>query len=284
VAPSASGASTGAAVDALVLRGLSREREERFETAEEMAHALEQAIPPATTREVGEWVRSRARGSLAMRAECVARIEAGKGGEHVADESDVETAQHAPLDEKSPVSTGTTRRMGSVSVGPRSVPTAATANASRASALGRVALGGAIVVIGALVLARYAAPPHPPSASEGGASAAAGASAAGVSAVPGANAAGAAATSAPAPVVPPSPPIASVAVPDASGLSTVVAPIPLASRAPAPAGRAPSAPFVSAARSAPAPPATAPSTRDPADCYFLDADGIKHVKPECKSK
>jgi serine/threonine-protein kinase len=65
-----------AALDELVLRGLSREPERRFATALEMAEALERIVTPATAREVGAWVERIAGGTLRSRAECVARIEA----------------------------------------------------------------------------------------------------------------------------------------------------------------------------------------------------------------
>jgi serine/threonine-protein kinase len=58
-----------AAVDAVVLRGLSRKREERFASAREMAQELEKAMPPAGALEVGGWVEAWARDSLELRSE-----------------------------------------------------------------------------------------------------------------------------------------------------------------------------------------------------------------------
>ncbi|MBK7401441.1 MAG: serine/threonine protein kinase [Myxococcales bacterium] len=49
---------TPAALEALILRGLSADPRERFATAEQMAMALEVAVPPATSSEVATWVRS----------------------------------------------------------------------------------------------------------------------------------------------------------------------------------------------------------------------------------
>ncbi|MBK6515112.1 MAG: protein kinase [Polyangiaceae bacterium] len=43
-------------VDAIVLRGLERDRERRFATAREMAQALERAVPPAASRDVAAWL------------------------------------------------------------------------------------------------------------------------------------------------------------------------------------------------------------------------------------
>ncbi len=59
-------------LDDVLMRGLSRDVETRWASAEEMAHALEEAIPPATPRAVGEWVRKLAGEALGSRA---ARIE-----------------------------------------------------------------------------------------------------------------------------------------------------------------------------------------------------------------
>ncbi|MDX2023113.1 MAG: protein kinase [Deltaproteobacteria bacterium] len=66
-----------AQLDAVVLRGLAKERERRFPTALEMAMALEAAVPPATAMETGAWVRHVAGHALAHRARLVAEIESG---------------------------------------------------------------------------------------------------------------------------------------------------------------------------------------------------------------
>jgi serine/threonine-protein kinase len=63
------------ALDAVVMKGLSRDPRERYPTAEAMAHALEEATAPATAREVQQWVRSIASEPLATRAKLVATIE-----------------------------------------------------------------------------------------------------------------------------------------------------------------------------------------------------------------
>jgi eukaryotic-like serine/threonine-protein kinase len=63
------------ALDALVMRGLSRDSEERFASAREMAFALERAVAPATPGEVGIWVEEAARETLERRAKQIERIE-----------------------------------------------------------------------------------------------------------------------------------------------------------------------------------------------------------------
>ncbi len=63
------------ALDEVVLRALARDPAARYATAREMARALEQAMPPASSVEVSAWVESRAGSRLAARAELVARVE-----------------------------------------------------------------------------------------------------------------------------------------------------------------------------------------------------------------
>jgi serine/threonine-protein kinase len=63
------------ALDALVLRGLSREPADRFATARDMALALEEALPPATPSKIGAWVEATAARTLDDRSERIARIE-----------------------------------------------------------------------------------------------------------------------------------------------------------------------------------------------------------------
>jgi serine/threonine-protein kinase len=63
------------ALDELVMRGLARDPAERFATAQEMALALERAMPRAPVIDVAGWVNGTCRDSLARRAEIVSRIE-----------------------------------------------------------------------------------------------------------------------------------------------------------------------------------------------------------------
>jgi eukaryotic-like serine/threonine-protein kinase len=56
------------ALDAVVLKALASDREQRYATAREMQAALEDAVPPATTREVGDWVSLLAGEELRARA------------------------------------------------------------------------------------------------------------------------------------------------------------------------------------------------------------------------
>jgi serine/threonine protein kinase len=63
------------ALDAIVMRALSRNAEERFESAEAFAHALEANGTAASTREVATWVTKTAGEAMARRAAHAAAVE-----------------------------------------------------------------------------------------------------------------------------------------------------------------------------------------------------------------
>ncbi len=63
------------ALDAIVLRGLARDRANRYATAREMALAIEGAIPLAPPSQVGRWVESLVGEALADRTEQIAGVE-----------------------------------------------------------------------------------------------------------------------------------------------------------------------------------------------------------------
>jgi serine/threonine protein kinase len=64
-------------VDAIVMRGLARQPEDRFTSALEMAQALTRALPPAFPPDVAAWVTDVAGDLLAQRGEVLAGIERG---------------------------------------------------------------------------------------------------------------------------------------------------------------------------------------------------------------
>ncbi len=74
-APSLFAPGISPALDALVLRGLAKDPRARWATAHEMAIALEQAGPVASSLRVADWVTSVAGATLVARAQCVAEIE-----------------------------------------------------------------------------------------------------------------------------------------------------------------------------------------------------------------
>jgi eukaryotic-like serine/threonine-protein kinase len=62
-------------LDAVVMRGLSRDPAERFETARDMARALEACSTMATPSAIGEWVEETAGNALSVRSRIVSEIE-----------------------------------------------------------------------------------------------------------------------------------------------------------------------------------------------------------------
>jgi eukaryotic-like serine/threonine-protein kinase len=63
------------ALDALVLRGLARERDQRFATADALARAVGSTGTVASEREIGRWVETVAGEALSARASLVADVE-----------------------------------------------------------------------------------------------------------------------------------------------------------------------------------------------------------------
>jgi eukaryotic-like serine/threonine-protein kinase len=99
--PSAFDAAIPPEIDRIVLRGLCRGPDGRFETARAMAMALEDCVRPATAAEVGVWVRRLAARTLAERAVRLADIErALRAGDDVMDAT-------LPMPVKRPARSGT---------------------------------------------------------------------------------------------------------------------------------------------------------------------------------
>src|SRR5262249_14114479 len=63
------------ALDEVVMRGLNRDRSARFETARDMARAIEACGPLPTATQIGEWVEDTAGTALANRARIVSQVE-----------------------------------------------------------------------------------------------------------------------------------------------------------------------------------------------------------------
>jgi len=78
--PSSRRTELDAALDAVVLKGLARQPERRFSSAQEMAEALTLACPPADATTVGRWLRGVASETLATRESLVRDVESGVTG------------------------------------------------------------------------------------------------------------------------------------------------------------------------------------------------------------
>ena len=63
-------------LDAVVLRGLSRDAKDRFGSAQEMVQALERVAQPAAARDVARWVELKAGEAVALRAQALADFDA----------------------------------------------------------------------------------------------------------------------------------------------------------------------------------------------------------------
>jgi eukaryotic-like serine/threonine-protein kinase len=262
-----------APLDEIVMRGLARDPASRFETAREMALALEKALPPATSSQVSEWVETIANDVLVMRAAQVAEIESSSAElARTSATAPPELDTDLPLLPKpgEPRSGGSTAvqvaidgqsagALSSLSVASNSPPPKSLTPGRRRG--GWLALGLGVLVLGPLVgfgitrggILRSDTTVGAPPSSEGTGSSPS--------------------VSASAPVVDPPAPPATAAVanpPDATAPS---------SSAPAPTHT----PLrVATPRTTPATNKTTPSHASVCDPPFTyDATGKKHYKPEC---
>jgi serine/threonine-protein kinase len=84
-------------LDALVMKGLARNPDDRFASASEMAEQI-QRIAFATPGQVSEWVQRLGATTLASRAQMVADVESGQNKAPVVDEEDLPTEAYDPKD------------------------------------------------------------------------------------------------------------------------------------------------------------------------------------------
>jgi serine/threonine-protein kinase len=75
VQPPSAFAKVPGAVDAIVLKGLARDPDERWQTAQAMAEALEDALPTVATAKIGAWVDSLVSDTLTARSKRIEEIE-----------------------------------------------------------------------------------------------------------------------------------------------------------------------------------------------------------------
>lgn len=92
--PSAFGSGAPAALEAVVMRALSKEPADRFDTALAMVEAIEAAGPVASARAVGRWMRALVDERLAARAQLVTAIESCSASSMVRPLAGVGLASH----------------------------------------------------------------------------------------------------------------------------------------------------------------------------------------------
>jgi len=242
------------ALDAVVLKGLSRRREDRFATAREMAQALEVAMPPAAL-EVGGWVEAWAREGLELRSESAAL-------HHTSGAPDYSSGGSVSLsDGTMRLGSGTTRSSPPTAVTELSLTTATPSVAKPRAKAGWIVAG---VAVAAALLGAFAAGSHRSSVSVAGISDRSDAASFAVGGdIKTVTAGGAAASSASAeattPVVDPT--SSSGGHRESAESGVLAGP----RRSPPPAG----------ART------VKPAKRNCDPPYVLNPDGTKHFKPEC---
>jgi serine/threonine-protein kinase len=247
--PSAVVPSLPPALDAIVHRALSRDPAHRFHTAREMAVALEDVLPLASPRAVGEWLEEVAGESLARRAARVKEIES------ISTVAPTALAGEAATRPSTPPSPAATSQVSGISV---LQPDMFEARPQRHRGLLGALIGAAAAVGVLLVVFSLRAPATNADADAGQvapASEGEGTAAAATALVP-------AATGAPAAA-------ASVA-PAASAVASASVVAPAAPRKPAVGGGPRPKPSSK--------PAAPPNCTPP---YNVDASGIRRIKPEC---
>ena len=80
-------------LETVIMRGLARNRADRFESAAEMARALERCMPLASASEIGGWLRAIVADELAERAKRVAAVESAAVDVPVVPEPEVQSEQ-----------------------------------------------------------------------------------------------------------------------------------------------------------------------------------------------
>jgi eukaryotic-like serine/threonine-protein kinase len=130
-------------LDALVMRGLAREPDDRFASAREMADVLVRVAPPALSTEVADWVQSVAGEALAHRAALLAEIESATAG---------------PKDEESVAGPGSIPNVTLKSSNPPKTPAPASTGRRRRWIAAMVAAGLGLLVCVSVWARRSASP------------------------------------------------------------------------------------------------------------------------------
>ena len=252
-------------LDAIVLRGLSRDPNDRYSSAFEMALALERVMPLASAREVGEWVESIGGHALQRRAALVSEIETDCALTNVVSVQDLR-GSISGIPTPMPSAVTTMSRVPSIPPETgfhalRTVPPVAPNRSNKwPLALLLALVGGGVAGYAIVTMGVGSQPQTPPT---------------GAIAVPTERAA------VPQPVLP----TLSLDEPPSASPSTHVSPAPArvtAVSSPATSVVHPAPPPAVTASAPPAP--SARTTPPPPDCsppYTIDKDGIRHPKSEC---
>jgi serine/threonine-protein kinase len=242
------------ALDAIVMKALARNAEERYASAREMALALEE-VGCASTREVAEWVLATAGEAVARRAERAAAVERARPSavDALWEVSEIDALDAANKQTENTDATGEHQASEEEAEAPP--PVVMHEEPKRRRAI--VAVVIAVIVLGGVAAwttmrTPQVAVPPPPTATASATTVATASAKATATGVATATASATATTSATA-----------TATPSTTTTTTAIAP----ATAKAPASTA----------------APAPSPKRP-DCsppYTVDADGIKHLKREC---
>jgi serine/threonine-protein kinase len=124
--PSTHNPEVSGALDDIVMRGLSRELEQRWPSARDMAMALEEACSLGTPREIGAWVEETSGDALAWRAHLVSEIESMTSGSVPPPETPLAPSTFGPSDTLSGSGSGSGPTSSSSSID-RPPPSATTA-------------------------------------------------------------------------------------------------------------------------------------------------------------
>jgi serine/threonine-protein kinase len=232
-------------LDGVVLKGLARDSAVRFQSAQEMAIAIERAVSLAAPREVGRWVEALATGNLKEKADRIAEIESSSLSlDPLAQQGDSQRGV-VPSASPSMASGVTAPTTADVPAQWNSLSQPRSSHAWIAALIVAATLCGGAVVLAAFVLrsgrptAELQAPAQPLPTPTGSSTAASLVAAPTVQA------------SSSTPVAPPSAPAPTVAVVE---------------------------------RRKPPSESTPVKARKKSDCnppYVLDGEGIRHMKPEC---
>jgi serine/threonine-protein kinase len=138
-------------VDKIVLRGLSPNPLDRYETADEMAAELENMLSPASQRVVGEWVTKLAHEALERRSELLQQIEV----------SNINSMPPSALGKVQPSTTAAPSDLAALDAMSETTPITSPRSLGRSGKLA-IAVGVAALSIGALTLvARALRSPSP---------------------------------------------------------------------------------------------------------------------------